>query len=47
MGVADGVYELRKLGIDPGRFAYYLMEQAYLNIRMGYDDIFRGHIILF
>lgn len=42
MGVADGVYAWRERGIDPGRFAYYLMEQAYLNIKMGYDDIFRG-----
>ena len=42
MGVADGVYSWRKRGIDPGRFAYYLMEQAYINIKNGYDDVFRG-----
>ena len=42
MGVADGVYAWREVGIDPGRFAYYLMDQAYINIRMGYDDVFRG-----
>jgi len=42
MGVADGVYAWREKGIDPGIFSYYLMDQAYHSVRMGYDDVYRG-----
>lgn len=42
MGVADGVHAWLERGIDSGTFAYYLMEQAFLNVRMGYDDVFRS-----
>lgn len=42
MGVADGVYAWWERGIDAGRFAYYLMDQAFINIKMGYDDVYRG-----
>lgn len=44
MGVADGVYAWREKGIDSGRFAFFLMDQAYINIKMGYDDVFQGNL---
>eukprot|EP00210_Caulerpa_lentillifera_P006953 g6648.t1 len=47
MGVADGVYAWREKGIDSGRFAFFLMDQAYINVKMGYDDVFQGTLLCF
>ena len=42
MGVADGVYAWRELGIDSGKFSQALMETSANCIAAGVDDVFHG-----
>lgn len=42
MGVADGIYMWRKLGIDSGEMSRTLMKKCREKIASGTEDVFKG-----
>ena len=44
MGVADGVYSWREMGIDSGHLAQALMRTASHMAKAGVEDVFKGEV---
>lgn len=42
MGVADGVYMWKELGIDSGYLSRTIMETAMHIVQAGYEDVLKG-----
>ncbi len=44
MGVADGVYSWRNVGIDSGHMAQAVMRTAMHMAQAGVEDVFKGEV---